>query len=162
MERLALSRAAEDTHFGRTGSCHQRNCIILDNWLGVINIVLESSGMNKFFSWLKQLAQGRTLASQILLYFLVAAFIVTVAVGSFTYFTLRHRLKEQLTGRFSDDARLMATYIAQTIATGYYDIQLLSYNSVIASQTASLSDKLMEMEKTQWLHGLFEDITLLD
>src|SRR4030043_2208551 len=124
--------------------------------------VLESSGMNKVFNWLKQLVQGKTLASQILLYFLAAAFIVTVVVGSFTYFTLRHRLKEQLTERFSDDARLMATYIAQTIATGYYDIQLLSYNSVIASQTASLSDKLMEMEKTQWLHGLFEDITLLD
>jgi len=118
--------------------------------------------MSKVFSWLKQFVRGETLARQILLYFFVAAFVASVAVGSFAYVSVRHRIRDQLTDRFREEASLATTYIAQTLATGYFDIQLLSYNSIITSSTAPLSDKLLEMEKTQWLHGLFEDITLLN
>jgi len=118
--------------------------------------------MTKVFGWLKQLVRGKTLASQILLYFFLAAFVASAVVGSLTYFTARHRIRDQLTGRFSDNASLVTSYIAQTLATAYYDTQLLSYNSVITSPTASPSDKVQEMDKTKWLHGLFEDITLLN
>jgi signal transduction histidine kinase len=118
--------------------------------------------MSKVFGWLKQFVPGKTLASQILLYFLLAAFIASVTVGSFAYFTVRHRIRDQLADRYSEEASLVTTYIEQTLATGYYDVQLLSYNPVITSPTASLEEKEQEMGKSQSLHGLFEDITLLN
>ena len=117
--------------------------------------------MGKVFSWLKRLVRGQTLASQIFLGLFLVAFIASVGVDSFAYFSARHRIKDQLTEQFSEEANLVSTYIAENLATAYSDVQLLSFNPIITSHDTSLEEKAGEMLKAHWLHGQFEDITLL-
>jgi signal transduction histidine kinase len=105
---------------------------------------------------------GKTVVSKILLIFFLAAFVVSATVGCFAYFSTKHRVNNQLTEQFREEASLARTYIEESISQCYIDIQLLSFNPFLTSADATTEDKWVELVRAQYLHGLFDDVTLLD